>query len=176
MGGTWKTPQVEGMELRLMRRIWRDRGLPGGPEVKNAGATGSIHGWGARPQHCNCRARTPRLERSPHAATRPRSAAATDPSSETSAARESSLLELVVKNPPASAADVRETGSVPGSGRSLGRGHGSPLQDSCLENPMDRGAWRATVHGVAQSQARLRRMSTAQRIKGEVPVLTLDQV
>ena len=58
---------------------------------------------------------------------------------------------LVVKNPPASAGDIRVMGSVPGSGRSPGGGHGNPLQYSCLENLMDRGAWRATVHGVAKS-------------------------
>ena len=44
---------------------------------------------------------------------------------------------------------------MPGSGRSLGGGHGNPLQDSCLENPMDRGAWRATVHGVSEHRTRL---------------------
>ena len=49
----------------------------------------------------------------------------------------------MVKNPPANAGDL---GSIPGSGRSPGGGHGNPLQHSCLENPMDRGAWRATVH------------------------------
>ena len=54
----------------------------------------------------------------------------------------------VDKSPPANAGDV---GSIPGSGRAPGGGHGSPLQYSCLENPMDRGAWRATVHGVAKS-------------------------
>ena len=46
-------------------------------------------------------------------------------------------------------------GSIPGMGQSPGEGHGKPLQYSCLKNPMDRGAWRATVHGVAKSQARL---------------------
>ena len=51
----------------------------------------------------------------------------------------------VVKNPPASAEDM---GLVPGSGRSPGEGNGSLLQDSCLENSMDRGAWQAIVHGV----------------------------
>ena len=51
----------------------------------------------------------------------------------------------MVKNPPANAADM---GSVPGSGRSLGEGNGNPLQYSYLGNPMDRGAWWATVHGV----------------------------
>ena len=54
----------------------------------------------------------------------------------------------VVKNLPASAGD---TGPIPGSGRSPGGGRGNPLQCSCLENPMDRGARRATVHGVAES-------------------------
>ena len=48
--------------------------------------------------------------------------------------------------------DSGDTGLIPGSGRSPGRGHGNPLQYSCLENPMDRGAWRAAVHRVAQSQ------------------------
>ena len=51
-----------------------------------------------------------------------------------------SWVGLVVKNPPANAGDVRDVGSVPGSGRSPGGGHGKPLQRSCLENPMDRGA------------------------------------
>ena len=58
----------------------------------------------------------------------------------------------VVKNPPANSGDV---GSVPGSGRSPGEGNGYPLQYSYLENPMDRGAWWATVHGVAKSRTRL---------------------
>ena len=48
-----------------------------------------------------------------------------------------------------------DPGSIPGSGRALGEGTGNPLQYSCLENSMDRGAWRATVHGVAKSQTRL---------------------
>ena len=61
-------------------------------------------------------------------------------------------LLLVVKNPSASAGDIRDSGSIPGSGRSPGRGHGNPLQYSCLENPMDRGTWRATIHVVAQNQ------------------------
>ena len=55
-----------------------------------------------------------------------------------------SQLALVVKNLPANAGDIRDVGSTPGSGRSPGEGHGNPLQDSCLENLMDRGAWRAT--------------------------------
>ena len=55
----------------------------------------------------------------------------------------------VGKNPPADAGDIREEGSIPGSGRSPGEGHGTPLQYSCLENSRERGAWWATVHGVA---------------------------
>ena len=57
----------------------------------------------------------------------------------------------VVKNPAASAGDVRDMGSIPGSGSSPGEGDGSPLQYPRLENPMDRGAWWATVHGVAKA-------------------------
>ena len=56
----------------------------------------------------------------------------------------------MVKNPPASAGDVRDAGSTPGSGRFPGGGHDNPLQYSCLENPMDRGAWWATVRGVTE--------------------------
>ena len=58
----------------------------------------------------------------------------------------------VVKNLPISAGDARDVGSIPGSGRYPGEGNGNPLQYSCLGNPMDRGAWWATVHVVAKSQ------------------------
>ena len=61
-------------------------------------------------------------------------------------------MMLVVQNPPAKAGDIRDMGSVPGLGRFPGGGHGNPLQYSCLENPMDRGAWQATVRKVAKSQ------------------------
>ena len=64
-------------------------------------------------------------------------------------------VALVVKNLPASAGDIRDVGPIQGSGRSPGGGNGNPLQDLCLENPMDRGAWRATVHGVAKSWTQL---------------------
>ena len=57
----------------------------------------------------------------------------------------------MVKNPPANAGDTRNLGSIPGSGRSPGIGNGNPIQYSSLENSMDRGTWRATVHGVAES-------------------------
>ena len=62
---------------------------------------------------------------------------------------------LVVKNPPATAGDRRDTGSIPGLGRSCEGGNGNPLQYSCLENPMDRGAWWAMVHRVTKSQTQL---------------------
>ena len=70
-----------------------------------------------------------------------------------------SQVALVVKNLAASAGDVRDTGSIPSLGRSLGGGLGNPLQYSCLENRMDRGAWWATVHRVAKSL--LKQLSTA---------------
>ena len=66
-----------------------------------------------------------------------------------------SQVVLVVKNPLANAGDLRGAGLSPGSGRSPGGGHGNTLQDSCLENPMDRGAWQATVYEVAKSWTRL---------------------
>ena len=56
--------------------------------------------------------------------------------------------------------EMSETGPIPGSGRPPGRGRGHPPQYSCLEDPMDRGAWRAIVHGVTKSQTRLKRLST----------------
>ena len=60
-------------------------------------------------------------------------------------------MALVAKNLPACAVDVRDSGWIPGSRISPGEGNGNPLQYSCLENPMDRGAWQATVYGVAKS-------------------------
>ena len=63
-----------------------------------------------------------------------------------------SQVVLVVKNLPASAGNARDVSLIPTSGRSSGGGHGNPLQYSCLENPMDRGARWATVHGVKKSQ------------------------
>ena len=71
-----------------------------------------------------------------------------------------SLMALVVKNPPANAGDMKDLGSIPGSGRSPGGRNGNPLEYSCLENTMDRGAWRATVHRVAKSQTQLKQLST----------------
>ena len=71
-----------------------------------------------------------------------------------------SQVTLVVNNSPANAGDLRDVGLIPGSGRSPGGGHDNSLQYSCLENPIERGAWQATVHRVAKSQTRLKRLST----------------
>ena len=66
-----------------------------------------------------------------------------------------SLWASVGKEPACNVEDARGIGSIPGLGRSPGGGHGNPLEYSCLEKPMGRGAWRATVHSVAKSQTRL---------------------
>ena len=63
---------------------------------------------------------------------------------------------------------LRDTGSTPGSGRSPGGGHGNPLQYSCLENPMDRGAWWTRIHGVAKSQTRSKQLSTYKQKKSRM--------
>ena len=70
-----------------------------------------------------------------------------------------SQVVLVVKNPPASAGDIRDSGSVLELGRSSGGGHGNPLGYSCLENPIDRGVWQASVHGITKSRTRLKPLS-----------------
>ena len=67
-----------------------------------------------------------------------------------------SQVALVLKNLPANAGDIRDVGSIPGLGRLPGGGHGNSLQYSCLENPMDREDWWATIHGVAKSRTRLK--------------------
>ena len=66
----------------------------------------------------------------------------------------------MVKNLPANTGDVKDAGLILGSGRSSGGGHGNPLQYSCLENPMDRGAWQAMGHRVVKSQTQLKRLDT----------------
>ena len=72
-------------------------------------------------------------------------------------------MVLGVKNLPVNAGDLRDVGLIPGSGRSPEGGRGNPLQYSCLENSMDRGAWWATVHGVTESDMTERlKHSTAQ--------------
>jgi len=70
-----------------------------------------------------------------------------------------SQVAPVVKNPPSNAGDVRDMGSIPGSGRSPGAGHGNPLQYSCPEKPMGRAAWWAMVCGVEKSWTRLKGLS-----------------
>ena len=65
----------------------------------------------------------------------------------------------MVKNLSASAGDLRDVGLIPGLGRSPGGGHGNPLQNSCLENLIERGAWWATVYGVTQSRTCLKQLS-----------------
>ena len=85
-----------------------------------------------------------------------------------------SQVVLLVKNPPANAGNVRDSGSIPGLGRSPGGGPGNPLQCSCLENPMDKRAWWATVHGVAKSQTGLKRLAHEGGVKGaQLPHLML---
>ena len=70
-------------------------------------------------------------------------------------------MALVVKNLPTDAGDVRDVDLIPGLGRSPGGGHGHPLQYSCLENPVGRGAWQATVHRVTKGQTCLKRLSSS---------------
>ena len=65
---------------------------------------------------------------------------------------------LVVKNTPANAGDIRDVVLILGLGRFPGRGHDNLLQYSCLENPMDRGTWRATIHRITKSQTRLKQL------------------
>ena len=67
---------------------------------------------------------------------------------------------LVVKNPPANTGDTRDEGLIPESGRSLGVGSGNPFQYFCLENPMNRDAWRAIVHGVTKDSDTTDQLST----------------
>ena len=69
-------------------------------------------------------------------------------------------MALVVKNLPVSGGDIRDVGLIPVSGRSPGGGHGNPLQYSCLENPMERGALWAIVHGVTKRWTQLKQLST----------------
>ena len=77
-----------------------------------------------------------------------------------------SQVALVVKNLPSNAGDIKRHGLMPGLGRFSGEENGNPLQHSCLENPMDRGAWWAAVHGVTQSWTRLKWLSTRAQLEG----------
>ena len=76
-----------------------------------------------------------------------------------------SQVVLVVKNLPVNAGDIRDVGLIPGLGRSFGERHGNPLQYSCPENHVDRGAWQTSVHRVANSQTRLKQISTQKENK-----------
>ena len=82
-------------------------------------------------------------------------------------------MTLVVKSLLANAGDVRDMGLTPRSGRSPGGEHGNPLQYSCLENPVDREAWQAIVHRVAQSWTRLKRLSSSSKQIGDRDFNTL---
>ena len=73
----------------------------------------------------------------------------------------------MAKNLPASAGDTRDMGLILGWEDPLEKGNGYPLQYFCMENPMERGAWRAVVHGVAKSQTRLKRLSTHKKQKAQ---------
>ena len=70
--------------------------------------------------------------------------------------RDGAQVLLVVKNPPDNAGDIKDTSLILGSETSPGEGHGNPLQYSCLEHPMDSGAWQAAVHGVTESWTQLK--------------------
>ena len=72
----------------------------------------------------------------------------------------------MVKNPPANAGDIRDMGLIPELGRSPGGGHGNPFHYSCLENPMDRGAWRVTVHRVTKSRTKLSDLAQGEMHRG----------
>ena len=74
----------------------------------------------------------------------------------------------MVKNLPANAGDMRDVGLIPGSGRSPGGGHGNPLQYSCLKDPRDKGAFRATVHRVTKSQIRQKQLNLPTRVPIEL--------
>ena len=74
----------------------------------------------------------------------------------------------MVKNPLANAGDIRDRGSIPGSGKSPGGGCGNPLQYSCLENPMERGAWQVMVHRVTKSRTSLDRLRMHTCTSGQV--------
>ena len=80
-----------------------------------------------------------------------------------------SQMVLVVNNMPVNAGDIRDVGSVPGSGRSPGGGHGNPFQYFCLEKSMDRGAWQVTVHGVAKSRTWLNDLAQHSNLGGCSP-------
>jgi len=90
--------------------------------------------------------------RIPWTAYSPRGCKESDSTERLSLSLGSSQVALMVKNLPANSGDIKDAGSTPGSGRLPGERNGNTLQDSYLENPVDRGAWQAKVHGIAKSQ------------------------
>ena len=85
-------------------------------------------------------------------------------------------MALLITKLPANAGDQRGAGQFPGLGRSPEGRHGNPLQYSCLEKPMDRGAWRATVHRVTKSQTRLNRQHSIAKRKKKEKMLSLGSI
>ena len=83
-----------------------------------------------------------------------------------------SQFALVVRNPPANAGDLRDSGLIPAWGTSPGGGSGNPLQYSCLENLMDRGAWQTTAHGVTKSWIQLLRGKKSKQKKAGIPSMS----
>ena len=79
------------------------------------------------------------------------------------------------KNRPAHAGGVQDTGSIPGLGRIPGGGNGNPLWQSCLENPMDRGAWRAMIYRAAKGQTRLKQLSTETGLSNNIVIFFSGQ-
>ena len=90
--------------------------------------------------------------RIPWTAYSPRGCKVSDSTERLSLSLGSSQVALMVKNLPANSGDIKDVGSTPGSGRFPGERNGNTLQDSYLENPVDRGAWQAKVHGIAKNQ------------------------
>ena len=82
----------------------------------------------------------------------------------------------MVKNLPANAGDIRDEGSIPGSGRSPEGEHGNPLQYSCLENPMDRGVWLATAHRFTKNQTQLKPLSIHTHTERRVIRVSLENL
>ena len=82
----------------------------------------------------------------------------------------------MLENPPVNSGDIRGLGLIPVSGRSAGGGHSIPIQYSCLGNPMDRGAWRATVHGVTKSWTWLKQLSNTNRVTDKICMQTLSTI
>ena len=139
----WEDPLEKGMAIHCSIHAWRIPWTeePGG--LQSVGSQRAGHGWATDSTTTTCFPEKFTYIKLWVISTKPWA----------------SQVALVVKNPPVKAGDTGDTHWIPGSqethtGSSEGR-HGNPLQYSCLENPMDRGAWQATIHGAAKSQTRL---------------------